>query len=291
MVEAILTSLHLVMKSNIFINQICRPWNIHAPSFLSLTLREIVNAKDDEKDKKKCSLSEWRDKFSFAIPQREEMQIDKNGIAHISVFGTLFNKEAPYFVAGYGGTDYSEIIEDVAVATKEARAIMLNIDSPGGHAQGNDRVAKAISQSRIPVFVHTDGMCCSAAYAIASGASYICASSDAVVGSIGTILPLLDVSGLWEACGVKPDYITNSEGTLKTAGYPPSQSDEERASLQEEIQSFFELFKNHVYENREIASDSMRGQAFIGNVALQHNLIDAVCEKKSCYNKLVSLTR
>lgn len=279
------------MKNNIFINQICRPWNIHAPSFLSLTLRDVINAKDDDKDKRKCDLSEWRDKFSFAIPQREQMQIDKNGIAHISVFGTLLNKEAPYFVAGYGGTDYSEILDDIAVASKEARGILLNIDSPGGHASGNDRVARAVSQCKIPVFAYADGMCCSAAYAIASGASYICASSDATVGSIGTILPLLDVSGLWEACGVKPDYITNKEGTLKTAGYPPSQSDEEKASLQAEIQSFFELFKNHVLTHREISPDSMRGQAFVGNVALQNNLIDSVCEKNSCYRKLVSLTR
>lgn len=280
------------MKSNIFINQICRPWNIHSPSFLALSLREIVNAKDDDKDKKrKCGLSEWRDRFSFAIPQRDEMQIDDKGIAHISVFGTLLNKEAPYFVAGYGGTDYSEILDDIAKASKEAKGILLNIDSPGGHASGNDRVARAVSQCKIPVFAYADGMCCSAAYAIASGASFIGASSDATVGSIGTILPLMDVSGLWEACGVKPDYITNTEGTLKTAGYPPSQSAEEKASLQAEIQSFFELFKNHVLANRKISTDAMRGQAFVGNNALQNNLIDAVCEKKSIYNKLVFLTR
>lgn len=280
------------MKSNIFLNQICRPWNIHAPSFLSLTLREIVNAKEGSINKKfKSSLSDWRARFSFAVPQREEMEIDKNSIAHISVFGTLFHKEAPYFIAGYGGTDYSEILSDIAIASKEARGILLNIDSPGGHAQGNDSVAKAISQCKIPVFAYTDGMCCSAAYAIASGASYICASSDATVGSIGTILPLLDVSGLWEACGVKPDYITNIEGTLKTAGYPPSQSAEEKASLQAEIQSFFELFKTHVFANREISTDAMQGQAFVGSVALKNNLIDAVCDKKSAYNKLVFLTR
>lgn len=280
------------MKTNIFLNQICRPWNIHAPSFLAFSLRDVINAKNDDTDKKKkCSLSEWREKFSFAIPQREEMQIDKNGIAHISVFGTLFNKEAPYFVAGYGGTDYSEILEDIAIASKEAKGILLNIDSPGGHASGNDRVARSVSQCKIPVFAYADGMCCSAGYAIASGASYICASADATVGSIGTILPLLDVSGLWEACGVKPDYITNAEGTLKTAGYPPSQSDEEKASLQAEIQSFFELFKNHVLAHREISADTMRGQAFVGKSALENNLIDAICEKNTCYKKLVFLTR
>ena len=211
-----------------------------------MSLRVLADAKGAD------SLSGWREKFSQFVPQRQSMAIDPNGIAHIAIHGTLFNKEAPYFVAGFGGTDYEEVLQDIAVASKEAKGIFLTVDSGGGHACGNDKVAKAISQCPKPVFAYTDGMCCSAAYAIASGASYICASADATVGSIGTILPLMDVSGLWQALGVKPDYITNKEGTLKTAGYPPSQNDDERAALQAETQSYFELFKSHVLAHRNI---------------------------------------
>ena len=274
-----------MMTNNIFLNGICRPWNIHAGTFLALSLRVLADAKGAD------SLSGWREKFSQFIPQRQSMAIDPNGIAHISVHGTLLNKEAPYFVAGYGGTDYSELLQDIAIADKEAKGIFLSIDSGGGHACGNDRVAKTVSQCRKPVFAYTDGMCCSAAYAIASGASFICASSDATVGSIGTILPLMDVSGLWESMGVKPDYITNKEGTLKTAGYPPCQSDEERAYLQAETQSYFELFKSHVLANRHIEKEDMRGQAFVGAEALKRGLVDDVCDKNTAYDKLVNLTR
>lgn len=273
------------MMNNIFLNSICRPWNIHAGTFLALSLRNLAEVKGSD------SLSSWREKFSQFVPQRQSLSIDPNGIAHISVHGTLLNKEAPYFVAGYGGTDYEEILQEIAIADKEANGIFLSIDSGGGHACGNDRIAKAISQCNKPVFAYTDGMCCSAAYAIASGASFIASSPDATVGSIGTILPLMDVSGLWEACGVKPDYITNKEGTLKTAGYPPCQSDEERASLQSETQSYFELFKSHVLEHRTIEKDDMRGQAFVGAEALRRGLVDDICDENSAYNKLAILTR
>lgn len=273
------------MTNNIFLNGICRPWNIHAGTFLALSLRVLADAKGAD------SLSGWREKFSQFVPQRQSMAIDPNGIAHISIHGTLFNKEAPYFVAGYGGTDYEEVLQDIAVASKEAKGIFLTVDSGGGHACGNDKVAKAISQCPKPVFAYTDGMCCSAAYAIASGASYICASADATVGSIGTILPLMDVSGLWQALGVKPDYITNKEGTLKTAGYPPSQSDEERASLQAETQEYFEIFKSHVLKHRKLSNDDMRGQAFVGKSALKKGLVDEICDGKSAYNRLVNLTK
>ena len=274
-----------MMTNNIFLNGICRPWNIHAGTFLALSLRVLADAKGAD------SLSGWREKFSQFVPQRQSMAIDPNGIAHISIHGTLFNKEAPYFVAGYGGTDYEEVLQDIAVASKEAKGIFLTVDSGGGHACGNDKVAKAISQCPKPVFAYTDGMCCSAAYAIASGASYICASADATVGSIGTILPLMDVSGLWQALGVKPDYITNKEGTLKTAGYPPSQNDDERAALQAETQSYFELFKLHVLAHRNIEKEDMRGQAFVGAEALRRGLVDDICDKNSAYDKLRILTQ
>ena len=230
-------------------------------------------------------------KVSQFVPQRSPLSIDENGIAHISIHGTLFNKEAPYFVAGYGGTDYAEILRDIETASEKAKAIFLKIDSGGGHACGNDKVAKAISQAKKPVFAHSDGMCCSAAYAIASGASYISATADATIGSIGTILPLMDISGLWQAMGIKPDYITNTEGTLKAAGYPPSQSDEERASLQAETQEYFEIFKSHVLAHRNIEKEDMRGQAFVGAEAFRRGLVDDICDKNSAYDKLRILTR
>lgn len=274
-----------MMTNNIFLNGICRPWNIHAGTFLALSLRVLADAKGAD------SLSGWREKFSQFVPQRQSMAIDPNGIAHISIHGTLFNKEAPYFVAGYGGTDYEEVLQDIAVASKEAKGIFLTVDSGGGHACGNDKVAKAISQAKKPVFAHSDGMCCSAAYAIASGASYISATADATIGSIGTILPLMDISGLWQAMGIKPDYITNTEGTLKAAGYPPSQSDEERASLQAETQEYFEIFKSHVLKHRKLSNDDMRGQAFVGKSALKKGLVDEICDGKSAYNRLVNLTK
>ena len=90
---------------------------------------------------------------------------------------------------------------------------------------------------------------------------------------------------------LKPDYITNKEGTLKTAGYPPSQNDDERAALQAETQSYFELFKSHVLAHRNIEKEDMRGQAFVGAEAFRRGLVDDICDKNSAYDKLRILTR
>ena len=100
------------MANNIFLNGICRPWNIHAGTFLALSLRTLAETSGGN------SLSSWREKFSQFVPQRSPLSIDENGIAYISIHGTLFNKEAPYFVAGYGGTDYAEILRDIETASE-----------------------------------------------------------------------------------------------------------------------------------------------------------------------------
>lgn len=176
-------------------------------------------------------------------------------------------------------------------AEDNACGIFLEIDSPGGHAAGNVDVAKAFSETKLPVVVHARDYCCSAAYAIASGTNYVFANADALVGSIGTILPLIDERGLWEKLGIKPDYITNRDGVLKAPGMPPNQSDLERRSLQLETESFFSLFKNHVLKHRNIPSEAMRGQAFVGLKALENNLIDGIRGESAAYEKLLYLTR
>lgn len=276
--------------SNIFIQNAHKPWNIYAPSFASLMTQDYMpeNAPKSEK----WDAEKWREYFCEFIPQRPKSYIDENGIAHISVFGVLLNDETPLWVAQYGGTNYGEIVKDILEYSQIAKGILLEIDSPGGDAKGNSVAAEAVSTCGIPVFAHTNGYCCSAAYAIASGSSRIGCGKDDFVGSIGTILPLLDISGYWEQWGIKADYITNKEGDLKAAGYPPSQNEDERASLQAGVQSFYELFKNHVKASREnIPDDAMRGQAFVGSEALKNGLVDIICTREKMYSSLKNLTR
>ncbi len=283
------------MEANKFLKNSFRAWNILPSAFLELCNREVVQLSTREdgenNDVDFCKLSTWRKLFSPFVRQRADTYIDGNGIAHIEVKGALFQSEGPFIVAAYGGTSYEELYDDLKFAESKARGIFLKIDSPGGHASGNADIAKAYATTKLPVVVHAKDYCCSAAYAIASGANYIFANPDALVGSIGTILPLLDVSGLWEQLGIKPDYITNRDGVLKASGMPPSQSTIERESLQIETESFFELFKNHVTKYRNIPSEAMQGQAFVGLKAIANNLIDGTRDEACAYEKLQVIAR
>ena len=281
-----------VMKANKFLQHSFRAWNILPAAFLELCNREVVQISNEDTHSRNVSTlaDTWRKLFAPFVKQRAQIYMDENGIAHIEIRGALFQSEAPAIVAAYGGTSYEELLADLKSVETSAKGIFLKINSPGGHASGNANVAKAFATTKLPVVVHATDYCCSAAYAIASGANYIFADSDTLVGSIGTILPLLNEDGLWEQLGIKPDYITNREGVLKASGMPPSQSSLERESLQLETESFFELFKNHVLKYRNIPSEAMQGQAFVGLKAIEKNLIDGVREEYAAYDKLVYLT-
>nr|DAF31914.1 MAG TPA: hypothetical protein [Caudoviricetes sp.] len=283
----------LSMTPNKLLQNSFRAWNILPVAFLELCNREVVHvsqADDGESISDYTKADTWRELFAPFVKQRAKSDIDENGVAHIEIRGALFQEEAPYIMAAYGGTGYQELLDDLEFAEKNARGIFLKIDSPGGHAAGNTNVAKAFATTKFPVVVHAKDYCCSAAYAIASGANYIFANPDTLVGSIGTILPLLNEEGLWGKIGIKPDYITNRDGILKASGMPPSQSSLERQSLQLETESFFELFKNHVLKYRNIPGEAMKGQAFVGLNAIANNLVDGIRDEDAAYEKLIILT-
>ncbi|MBO6102067.1 MAG: S49 family peptidase [Opitutales bacterium] len=281
------------METEKFLQMSFRAWNILPAAFLELCNREAAQPPHMQKGgaPEGANLDALREFFAPFVRQRAKSRIDESGIAHIEIRGALFQDEAPFIVAAYGGTGYDELLEDLKYAEKSARGIFLKINSPGGHASGNANAAKAFAASKLPVVVHAQDYCCSAAYAIASGANYIFANPDTLAGSIGTILPLLNEEALWEKLGIKPDYITNRDGILKASGMPPGQSALERQSLQLETESFFELFKSHVLKYRNIPSEAMRGQPFVGFKALENNLIDGIRGESAAYEKLLYLTK
>lgn len=278
------------MKNNLFFNKANEAWNIYAPSMRAISARvESYN----EGSKAKPENETWREYFSDFFAQRKPYFVDAEGVAHIDIFGVLLFRETEFVLGLYGGTDYTEIMDelDLAESDDKVKSILLTVDSPGGSAAGNNRCAKRISNCTKPIFAHTDGLCCSAAYALACGANYLTANEDSLIGCIGTIIPMLDMSKFWEAMGIAPDYITNKDGTLKAETYPPSRTPEQKASLQEQVEDYYELFKSHVHENRNVEQDSMRGQSFVATRAKERGLIDEICSLKQAYANLTGFAK
>jgi ClpP class serine protease len=254
-----------------------QPWNITAGGWLSV--HEVVQS---------ALAREYKNgMFADFVNERPEMEIDTNGIAHIHVQGVL-GKGLSKIEKSCGNTGYEQLEDDFDEAEQRgARGVMMHINSPGGATVGNAEIATRVSESPLPKVAFVDDLCASAAYSIAAGCNHIVCTPSAEVGSIGTIIPMIDQSGAWKAQGWEPAYITHTGGDLKAAGYPPSMTEAQREYLQEVVDDLFGLFRGHVLAHRSIDASAMRGQCLVGQRALDANLVDTVGTYTNAYEEIL----
>ena len=267
--------MRLVRITNALYSQ---PWNITADGWMALhqVIQSRIFAEAGNLD------------LSAFINPRPDAEIDSNGIAHIHITGTL-GKHMSQIEKSCGNTGYEQIEDEIAQAQADgARGFLFHVNSPGGMASGNIETADLISSLRVPTAVWIDELAASAAYALSVGGGLIVASPSAQVGSIGTILPLVDISAAWEQRGWKPAYITHTGGDLKDATWPPSFTEAHRAHLQEMVDEYFGQFRDHVLRHRQVGPGAMRGQTFIGRRAKEANLVDHVGDFADAYAELLS---
>lgn len=269
-----------------------QPWSITGEGWMSVhqALQNHLSRKMLPEEERRGDAGFWKRAFGDFIVQRPDMDIDKNGIAHIHVFGVLGPKLSNIEKA-CGTTDYGDLQSELTEARKNADGILLHVDSPGGYTRGNIEISKFLADvaATMPVVAHTDGYMASAAYAISVGANVLFANRSADVGSIGVILPLIDRSGEWKMKGIAPAYITHTGGDLKDAGYPPSFSAEHIEYFQEIVDDSFAAFRDHVLAHRQIDDSSMRGQCFTGGRAKENNFVDAIGTEADAYRYLQSM--
>jgi ClpP class serine protease len=267
------------MRLQRILNAVFRqPWNITADGHESIS--QLLKAKLDGVN---------AGYFSEFVNERPGMEIDRNSIAHVYVCGVL-GQGLTQIERSCGNTDYSEIInESLLAAETGAKGIMYHHDSPGGMATGAYEAAKIISELGLPTMAYGGSMMCSASYQLASVCNLIWMQPSGLSASIGTIMPMIDSSERWKMEGVKPDYITHAGGDLKAAGYPPSMTPEQRASLQELVDDAFEQFSSLVLANRAVPKEAMRGQVMGGKRCLKMNVVDGLGSEAEAYQELLKI--
>ena len=202
-----------------------------------------------------------------------------DGVATIAVHGELVNRGS--FMNSLSGlTSYDALGQalNAAKADPSVRAILLDMDSPGGEAAGAMETAalvRSISKDKtVAAFVNSTAA--SAAYAIASGADHIVALPSATLGSIGVVLLHLDRSQAMKERGVKPTLI--HAGAYKVDGNPyAALPDEARSRLQARVDEIYGLFVSTVAAHRSLdAADVRKTEAgvFLGESAVKAGLAD-----------------
>lgn len=204
-------------------------------------------------------------KASFSLPS-----IRPPKVAVLEMYGTI------------GGAIRTQQYVPALKALREdgrVRAVVLDIDSPGGSATVTDYLYTELRKltTAKPVVAFIRGIGASGSYFLAVGATRIVATRASLVGSIGVITIRPVAEELLSKIGVR--VAISRSGPLKGMGSPlMAMTEEERQKDQQMVDRFFQHFLDVVAEGRRVPETTVRewatGEVFWGQEALERGLVD-----------------
>ena len=164
---------------------------------------------------------------------------------------------------------------------EDIKGVLFLVDSPGGAVAPSVEIALAIKRLKAqkPVVAYAAGTMASGSYYASIWASRIVANPAATIGSIGVIMEGMNVKGLIDKLGVKPQVV--KAGKYKEAGTPFREwTPEERREIETHVLDIYHMFVNDVAKARHLDPTHPEtfadARIFIASKAKKVGLIDQV---------------
>jgi signal peptide peptidase SppA len=206
-------------------------------------------------------------------------------VAVIPMIGTISHRMSMMSeVSGGGGGSTQALTAQFRQALNDTncKAIVFDVDSPGGSVEGVIELAQEIFNARKqkPITAVCNSMAASAAYWLASAASEVVCTPSGLCGSIGVFMLVQDVSEALKTEGVKINLI--KAGKFKAEGHPTQPlSDDAREFLQSQVDGMYSTFVKAVAQQRGTSQGAVRegygqGRALFAAEAVKAGLADRV---------------
>lgn len=181
---------------------------------------------------------------------------------------------------------------DRAQSDSSVKAVVVEINSPGGSVIASEEMAKAIKKSKKPVVAWTAETAASGGYYVASAANYIVADNASIVGSIGVIWIMPEFSRLLDKLGVNMTVVKAGEFKDFGTGYRPM-SQEEKEMIEAITSEIYDQFLEEVARNRNLSKEYVKsvaeGKIYIARKAKELKLVDEVGDKDAAIKKAAQL--
>src|SRR5213082_2753144 len=199
------------------------------------------------------------------------------------------------------GNVSDSMVDDMRAALQQARddsrvkAIVMEIDSPGGEVTASDAIYSALvkTRARKPVVVYMDSLAASGGYYVSCGGQFLMANETTITGSIGVIIQTLNYEQLFNKVGLASVVFKSGKFKDMLNGARPI-TPEERKLVQDFIMKTYDKFLGIVAKERNLPADGLRnsiadGRIFSGREALENKLIDGVGQIEDAYAKAKQL--
>lgn len=174
-----------------------------------------------------------------------------------------------------------------------AAAVIVHINSPGGTTAGSEQLYDALTRlkAKKPLVVVVEGLAASGGYIAALASDQIIAQQTSLVGSIGVLFQIPNVSDLLKTVGVKVEEVKSSPLKAAPNGYEPT-SPEARAALDSLVKDSYAWFRGLVKDRRGMDDAMLQtvadGRVFTGRQAVGLKLIDQLGDEKTAVAWLVA---
>lgn len=205
----------------------------------------------------------------------------RDGVAVIPVVGPIM-RYANLFTRISGATSTQELATDFQTAMDDpkVKAIIFNVDSPGGEANGINELSDMIHAARgkKPIKAYGGGSVASGAYWVASSTDELVVDDTALLGSIGVVV---EVATRDAREGEKRWTITSRNAPNKR---PDISTEEGRAEISKSIDALGDVFVAKVARNLGVDADKVPAMGDHGGL-----LVGAAAVKAGLAHRLGSL--
>lgn len=210
----------------------------------------------------------------------------EGNVAHVRIEGPIFcgSEGSRLFSSREEVTSDNiiELLEEIKDNPK-IKAVLFEINSPGGSPVASEEIARAITGLKLPTVAWIRETGASGAYWVAMAASYIVAHPLSITGSIGVLANSFGFEDLLQTLKLK--YRRQVAGNMKDIGSPFREpTPEEQTYLQGVLNQIHQVFIDAFSRARKIAPEKARelanGVFYTGLDAKDKNLVDALGGKK-----------
>jgi protease-4 len=199
------------------------------------------------------------------------------------------------------GNVSDSMVDDMRAALEQARedknvkAIVLEVDSPGGEVTASDAIYNAVVKARAkkPVVIYMDSLAASGGYYVSCGGKYLMANETTITGSIGVIIQTLNYEQLFNKVGLASVVFKSGKFKDILNGARPM-TPEERDLIQSFVMQTYDKFLGIVSKERGVPADTLRntiadGRILSGKDALNNKLIDGLGQLEDAFAKAKQL--
>lgn len=224
----------------------------------------------------------------FVTNDISSVTADKEFVFYHPMSGMILAYPSYYYDWGYGWREMfstSGFLNNLkaADAMPNVLAHFLHVNSGGGIAWLIDVAAAAMRECKKPIYAFVECQCCSAAYYLVANATVIKAfTQNDTIGSIGTMVSGINLSGYYEQLGIKQIEAYATRSDLKNKKLNDLLDGKPEEFIKTRLDPLQQQFETSVRTARQQLADlpddhpALRGQIYFASEAQEIGLVDGI---------------